>query len=386
MTTRTIDDLDVAAAETAAATPSDLFTTVPAHAGAEQFAERLMAGALGAMELSAVYLGDRLGWYRALADEGAMTSVELATVTGTAERYAREWLEHQAVSGFVEVLDETEPADRRRFRLHAGVAEVTTDVDSLAHVAPLARLFVATARVMEQLLDAYRTGGGVGWAELGADAREAQSLVNRPYFLHHLAQVSMPAVPELHALLRGGARVADVGCGEGWSAIGMALGYDDVEVDGFDVDGPSVDAARRHASTHAVADRVRFVHVDAAQAAVAPATYDVVTAFECVHDMTDPVAVLRSMRAMVSDDGYVLVVDEASALEFAAPAEPTERLFYGYSLLCCLPDGLHLPDGAGTGTVMRPSTLEEYARAAGFSGVEVLPVEHDVFRFYRLHL
>lgn len=375
-------------ASAADAAATDLMTPVRPDAPATVVADRVLAAALGSLEITAIHLGERLGWYRALADDGPLTSTELAVLTGTVERYAREWLEQQAVNGYLEALDGADvDASARRFRLHPGAAEVLTDIDSLAHVAPLARLLAGTGRVIDRLVEVYRTGGGVGWAELGADAREAQAAFNRPMFLHQLAQELLPAVPALHERLTGGASVADVGCGEGWSAIGLALGYPGVRVDGFDVDAPSVAAARRHASGAGVSDRVTFTHVDAAAAGEGTTgRYDVVTAYECVHDMADPVAVLAAMRRMAADDGYVLVVDENAAEEFGAPAGPVERLLYGFSLVCCLPDGLSTDGGAGTGTVMRPSVLAGYATRAGFSRVEVLPVEHDLFRFYRLHL
>ncbi len=190
-------------------------------------------------------------------------------------------------------------------------------------------------------------------------------------------------MPEVDAALRAGGRVADVGCGRGWSSIGIARAYPQARVDGFDVDEPSVEQARRNAEEAGVGDRVRFAAVDAADAGE-PGSYDLVTAFECVHDLADPVAVLAAMRRMVRRGGIVLVVDEKVAERFTAPGDAIERLMYGYSLTCCLPDGLSTRPSVGTGTVMRPATMERYAREAGFAGVEVLPVEHDFFRFYRL--
>lgn len=366
---------------------SDLLSTPRPDAPAPVVAERIVAATLGAMEIMAVHLGDRLGWYRALAAHGALTSTELARLTGSAERYAREWLEHQAASGYLDVHDVDAGPFARRYRLHPGAAEAMTDADSLNHLAPVAGFVAAAGRAVDALLTAYRTGGGVSWAELGPDARRAQGALNRPLFLHQLAQEVVPALPELHAALEGGAVVADVGCGEGWSAIGLARGFPEVRVEGVDVDAPSIEAARRHALEAGLADRVTFSTADGAT--FEPwrrGRYGVVAAYECVHDMADPVAVLAGMRAMAAPGAYVLVMDERTEPEFAPRSSATERLFYGYSLLCCLPDGLSTPDGAGTGTVMRPATLEAYAVAAGFAGVEVLPVEHETFRFYRLLL
>ena len=367
-------------------TPSDILSTPAPHAAAEVFAERLTAAALGGMEMAAVHLGTRLGWYRALADHGPLSPAELGRLTGTAERYAREWLEHQAVSGYLDAADHVDGRSRR-YRLHPGAAEALVDTDSPLHVAPLSGFLAAAGRVTDQLLDAYRTGGGVSWEELGADARLAQAAFNRPLFLHQLSQEIVPELPELADRLRSGARVADVGCGEGWSAIGLAQGFPTITVDGYDVDAASIVAAARHASSSDLAERVEFTHVDAATLDPdATGRYGVVTAFECVHDMPDPVAVLGAMRRVAAPDAYVLVMDERTEDAFTAPAGPVERLLYGFSLLCCLPDGLSHPDGIGTGTVMRPSTLAAYAADAGFTSVEVLPIEHEMFRFYRLHL
>jgi SAM-dependent methyltransferase len=348
------------------------------------FAQRVLTAVLGAQEVQAMYLGDRLGYYRALAAEGPATPAELAGPDGSSPRYAQEWLEHQAVAGYLEVEDPAVEAASRRYSLPPGATEVLTAELSLDHVLPLARFTAALGKQLDALVDAYRTGGGVSWATFGDDAREAQAEANRPLFLGPLAREHLPAIPDVDAALRAGGRVADIGCGYGWSSIGIALGYPTATVDGFDVDGPSVAVARRNAAEAGVDGRVRFLDVDAA--AVDPQDgYDVVIAVECVHDMADPVSVLRAMRRLVTEGGTVLVVDERAAETFTAPGDEVERLMYGYSLMCCLPDGLSTQPSAGTGTVMRPATLEGYAREAGFERVEVLPVEHDFFRFYRLH-
>jgi SAM-dependent methyltransferase len=347
---------------------------------AEEFGERLFGAVLGAQLVQAAYLGDRLGYYRALA-AGALTAAELAARTGTAGRYAREWLEHQAVAGVLTVDDPGAAASDRRFALPAGHAEVLTDVLSPNHVLPLARMVAGTGKQLDALTGAYRSGGGVSWADFGPDARESQAAANRPLFLGALPREYLPSVPEIDAVLRRGGRIADVGCGFGWSAIGLALAHPGVTVDGFDPDGPSVRAARRNAAEAGVADRVRFHSTDAA---AVDGEYDLVAAFECIHDLPDPVAVLAAMRRLAGTDGVVLVVDERVAERFTAPGDEVEQLMYGWSITCCLPDGLAHPGSVGTGTVMRPDTLRDYARAAGFAGVDVLPIEDGFFRFYRL--
>jgi 2-polyprenyl-3-methyl-5-hydroxy-6-metoxy-1,4-benzoquinol methylase len=217
------------------------------------------------------------------------------------------------------------------------------------------------------------------------DAREAQADMNRPVFLNLLGQEWLPAIPDVHARLQADppARVADVGCGGGWSSIGIARAYPKVHLDGLDVDEPSIALARANAAEAGLADRVSFHARDAADPDLA-GRYDLVTAFEVVHDLAQPVEVLRAMRALLADGGAAIVMDEKVAETFAAPGDEVERFMYGFSVLCCLPAGLAESPSAGTGTVMRPATLLRYARAAGFREVEILPIEHDFFRLYRL--
>jgi SAM-dependent methyltransferase len=356
-------------------------TLAPTPPTAAEFGERLFGAVLGAQLVQATYLGDRLGYYAVLADGAALTSAEVAARTGCAERYTREWLEHQAVCGVLAVSDVEAAAADRRYRLPAGAAEVLTDVLSPNHVLPLARMIAGLGVHMDALTAAYRSGGGISWAELGTDAREAQAAANRPMFLGALPRDYLPSIPEIKAVLEGGGRVADVGCGYGWSAIGLALAHPEITVDGYDLDAPSIEAARRNAVEAGVADRVHFHLADAADTG---GRYDLVAAYECIHDMPDPASVLAAMRRLAEPDGVVLVMDERVAERFTAPGDEVEQLMYGYSLMCCLPDGLAHPGSVGTGTVMRPDTLRGYAIDAGFGEVDILPVEDDFFRFYRL--
>jgi len=348
---------------------------------AEEFSQRLLDAILGTQFVQAAYLGDRLGYYRALAGAGPLTASELASRTGTADRYTREWLEHQAVAGVLTVDEPGAAPHERRFGLPAGPAEVLTDQASPAHVLPMARMAGGLGQHLDDLVEAYRTGRGVSWAEFGEDAREGQGGANRPLFLGALPREYLPSIPEVEILLSGGGRIADVGCGVGWSAIGIALAHPSVTVDGYDIDAPSVEAARANALGAEVADRVRFSTDDVA---TVNSRYDLVTAFECIHDMPQPVPVLAAMRRLAGPDGVVLVMDENVAETFTAPGDDVEQLMYGWSITCCLPDGLSTPGSVGTGTVMRPDTLRRYAAEAGFAAVDVLPVRDDFFRFYRL--
>lgn len=362
---------------------TDAATTEAATAGpsADGFAERVLQAALGWFELNAMYLGDRLGWYRSLAEHGASTARELAERTGTSPRYAREWLEYQATIGVLGADDATEAA-MRRFTLPAGAVEALTDEHSLAYAGPLGGLAGAVGPQLPALLEAYRTGGGVSWQQLGKDAREAQAAINRPWF-EQLPTV-FGDVERIHSVLsRPGARIADVGMGGGWSSIALAAGYPGLTVDGFDVDEPSVALARANAEAASVADRVRF-HVADGDSLERHGPFDAVFAFECIHDMPRPVDVLRAMRQSVKDDGIVIIMDEAVGERFGDPDAELDALMYGYSLFVCLPDGMSSQPSAATGTVMRPDTLRDYARAAGFDDIAILIESFGAFRFYDL--
>jgi hypothetical protein len=163
----------------------------------------------------------------------------------------------------------------------------------------------------------------------------------------------------------------------------MARAYPNVHVDGYDLDEASIELARANAAATEVADRVSFHVRDAGDPELA-GSYQLVTVFEALHDMSQPVEALRALRGLVADDGAVIVMDERVADTFTAPGDEVERLMYTYSVLCCLPVGLADTPSAGTGTVMRADTMRRYASEAGFADVEVLPIEHEVFRFYRL--
>jgi SAM-dependent methyltransferase len=233
-------------------------------------------------------------------------------------------------------------------------------------------------------VEAYRTGGGVSWEDFGDDARMSQSDMNRPWFEHRLADV-LARTPAVHDVLsRPGARIAEVGFGGGWASIALARAYPQAHVDGYEIDGPSVELARCYAEEAGVADRVSFHLVDGA-ALPEKGVFDAAFAFECVHDMANPVEVLAAVRDAVRPGGLVVVMDEAVGESFSAPGDDVERLMYGFSTLICLPDGRSHTPSAATGTVMRPATLERYAKQAGFGGVDVLPIEDFAFfRFYRL--
>lgn len=366
-------------------TPSDDSTNTMARMR-DAFVERLLQSTRGTFEIFSIYIGVRLGFYQALAAGGPLSSVQLASRTATSERYAREWLEQQTVTGILEVDDEKAEAQKRRFSLPAAYVEVLVDQDSLNYLAPLARLVAGAVHPLASVLEAYRTGGGVPYADYGADLREGQAGINRAMFLKQLGSEWLPAMPDVHERLLADppARIADLGCGAGWSSIGMAQSYPRVFVDGFDLDEASVDLARGNATAAGLADRVKF-HVRDGGSPELAGRYDLVTAFECLHDMSQPVSALKTMRHLAGDRGAVLVVDERVGDAFTAAGNDVEWMMYGWSILHCLPVGKADTPSAETGTLLRPDTLRRYAREAGFARTEALGIDSLFFRFYRLY-
>ena len=347
----------------------------------DAFAEQLFQSALGYFDLLSIRLGQRLGLYEVLA-EGPVTSQELADRTGTAERYAREWLEQQTTAG---ILRAHVGREDTTFSLPGGHTEVLLDGDSLSYMGASVWQLLTIPNAFENVVEAFRTGGGVSYEAYGRDNVQGQGLGNRPVFLTTLPNDWLPNIPPMHERLRADppARVVDVGCGTGWSSIAMARSYPKVTVDGFDPDEVSVELARKNAAVEGVTDRVRFHRKDAAAVAAA-GPFDVATAFECIHDMARPVEVLGAVRRALADDGSMLIVDERTRDRFTGKPDDLEAYYYGWSVFDCLPRGMYEQPSAGTGTVMRPSKLEGYAREAGFKRFDVLPIEHDFFRLYLL--
>jgi 2-polyprenyl-3-methyl-5-hydroxy-6-metoxy-1,4-benzoquinol methylase len=344
--------------------------------------ERLTEATVGALEMFSVYLGTRLGLYQALIDQGELTGPALAAAAGIHPRYAREWLEQQAVAGLLHVDDPALAPDERRYRLPAEHVGPLADPTDVAHVAPFAELLVGVAETLDQVVAAYRSGAGVPYRDYGANLRHGQGAINRPAFSTDLTASWLPAIADVHAALSApGAAVADLGCGVGWSTIALRRAYPRADVVGVDSDAASIEEATAHAREAGL--DVRFVQADAAGLAEL-GRFDAVLLLECLHDMARPVETLAAARGAVADGGSVVVVDENVAPRFTAPGDLIERMMYGWSIEHCLPASMAEPPSAALGTVLRPDRLSELARAAGFSGAEIVDVDAGFFRVYRL--
>ncbi|MBX3071614.1 MAG: methyltransferase domain-containing protein [Thermomicrobiales bacterium] len=360
----------------------------PPPTGAERadaLLERIFSSVLATFDIYAISLGDRLGYYRALQQHGPQNAAGLAVLTGTNQRYTREWLEQQATTGILDVAASAESDDERVYALSPEFWPVLTEAGNPSYGVPMARLATGAAAPFDLLVEAFRSGAGVPYEDYGIDLLEGQGEMNRPQFQHFLGSW-VTAMPDVERVLNDAsrpARIADIGMGTGWSSIALAKAFPHAIVDGYDLDEASVVAANRNAAAEGVADRVTFHHRDAGDSDLA-GKYDLATAFECIHDMWDPVSVLGSMRRLVGPRGTVLVMDERVADQFGAIGDDVERFMYGFSFLHCLPVGMVKRPSAGTGTVMRSSTFKRYATEAGFANVDILPIENDFFNFYRL--
>jgi SAM-dependent methyltransferase len=350
----------------------------------EALAERLFRSTIDFLEVSSIHVGRKLGYYTVLATGGPATAAELARRTGTATRYAQEWLEQQTTAGFLGTDDAEAGAAERTYILPAAHLPVLVDVEDPNRVAPLASLAVGVLRPLDALIEAYRTGTGVPFEAYGEDLVEAIGAINRPQFVNEMAGW-LGSVPDVDARLRRRppARIADVACGTAWSSISIARAYPDVTVDALDIDEASVAVAQNNVSDAGLSDRIRpVVHDDSAPEL--PGRYDLVTIFEALHDMNHPVEALRAARTSLTENGCVIVADEKVTEQFTPNGDELERFNYCWSVLHCLAVGQLDPDSAGTGTMLRPDTLRSYAADAGFTRVDVLPIDNPFWRFYSL--
>jgi 2-polyprenyl-3-methyl-5-hydroxy-6-metoxy-1,4-benzoquinol methylase len=349
----------------------------------DDLTQRLMDATIGALELFAVHLGTELGLYRALDRHGPLDAEGLATTAGIDERYAAEWLEQQAVAGYLEVAA---PGDTttRTYAFppeHRGALVDPVDSD---HLAPLASSVAGIGAVLDEVVEAYRTGAGVPYEHYGAAFRKGQGGINRPAYTSDLIKTWLPAVPGVVDRLAGGGRLVDLGTGHGWSAIAVKAAWPAAEVIGLDTDVASIAEARVHADEAGVVLGLEVATDELGGDIGALGPVDVVLILESLHDMARPVEVLANARRALGPDGVVVVADEAVAETFTAPGDELERMMYGWSVTHCLPACRVHDHSAAIGTVIRPETVERLAVEAGFTACEVVDVDGGFFRIYRL--
>ncbi|KHL12064.1 methyltransferase family protein [Mumia flava] len=314
----------------------------------------------GALNAALVVMGDELGYYRSLADEGPSTPAELAERTSTEEHIAREWLNAQAAGSYVAYDPRT-----GRYTLPPEQAVAFTDPDSPAYLVGLFQIAHGTIRDTPSVLAAARRGDGVGWHEHNHDVHEGCERFFRPSYQAHLVAEWLPALDGVVDKLTSGARVADVGCGYGASTVLMAQEYDASTFVGADYHAPSIETARSRAAEAGVGDRTTFV-VELADA-VDGTGFDLVTTFDCVHDMGDPVGAARHIRDILASDGTWMVVEPAAGDHVEDNLNPIGRAYYGFSTLLCTPASLSQDVGLAMGTQAGPARLRDVVTTAGFT-------------------
>ena len=317
-------------------------------------------GDLGAtVAAGAVVLGDRLGLYRGLAAWPA-TAAELAERTGTDPRYVAEWLRGQAAGGYVAY----DPAGER-YSLTEEQAFALTDPDGPVFLPGAYQLALGSLQAVPRIEEAFRTGAGLGWHEHDTDVFDGCERFFRPGYAANLVPAWIPALDGVEAKLRAGATVADVGCGHGASTVLLAQAYPNSRLAGTDAHEGSIESARKRAAEAGVTDRVTF---GVATAQDFPGSgYDLVTTFDCLHDMGDPVGAARHVREALAPDGSWLIVEPAAGDSVAANLNPVGRVYYSFSVFLCVPSALSQPGGYALGAQAGEAAIRQVVTDAGFT-------------------
>lgn len=306
-----------------------------------------------------VVLGDKLGYYTAMA-AGPVTPAELAESTGTGEPYAREWLNAQAAGGYVEYDEAT-----GRYILPPEQAAAMTDRTSPAYLPGFFQIALGTTHDVDGVVQAARSRAGLGWHEHHADVHDGCERFFRTMYNTHLIGEWLPALDGVVGKLERGATVADVGCGYGASTVIMAQAFPASMFVGFDYHDASIAIARERAREAGVADRVRF---EIASATEFPGTgFDLVTTFDALHDMGDPVGASRHVREALAPDGTWMVVEPMAGDAVSDNLNPVGRAYYGFSTLLCTPSSLAQDVGLALGTQAGPARIHDVVTAAGFT-------------------
>ena len=311
-----------------------------------------------------VVMGDKLGYYRALADLGPATADELAERTDTDAHYSREWLAAQAAGGYVTY----DPATRL-FTLPAEHAIALTDEESPAFLPGFFQIAAGVVRDSDRVVDAARRGDGIGWHLHNTDVLVGCERFFRPGYHANLVSSWLPALDGVVDKLISGALVADVGCGHGASTIVMAQAFPRSRFVGSDYHDGSIATARDRADAAGVSDRVSFEVAPAG--GYAGAGYDLVTTFDALHDMGDPVGAARHIRESLAPEGTWMLVEPAAADRLEDNLNPVGRTYYGFSTLLCTPASLSQDVGLALGTQAGPARLRDVATAAGFTRFRV---------------
>jgi SAM-dependent methyltransferase len=355
---------------------------MPDHPALDQakmdtFVQKVLGDTSAALTTTLAAIGDRLGLFKDLAANGPATSGELATRTGINERYTREWLGGMASAGYLAY----EPTSQR-FTLPAEHAPALAQEGGLVFFGGIYEGMTAFAGVLEQVIEAFRAGGGVPQSAYSNHMWESIERFSQGWFEKLLIPQWVPAMPDVQAKLERGAQVADVGCGRGRALIKLAQAFPNSRYIGYDIFGPTVERATANAHAAGVADRVRFEQRDVSQGL--PEHYDLITTFDVVHDARDPVGLLRTIRQGMRADGIYVCLDINCSDKLEENQGPLGAMFHGFSVLYCMTTSL-AGGGAGLGTLGFPEPkVRELCAEAGFSQVRRVPLDNPFNNLYEI--
>ena len=307
-----------------------------------------------------IYLGDKLGLYRAMAGAGPLTSAELAARTETHERYVREWLNNQVAGGIIEY-----DAVAQTYELSDEAAQLWAEETSPAFLAGWVELIASLWADADKLADAFRSGEGIAWGDHDPRLYRGVQRFFAPLYRGSLVQEWIPSLDGVDIQLRRGAKVADVGCGYGLSTIILAEAYPNSTFVGYDSHRESIEAAEKAAAEAGVSDRVRFEVADATS--FGETGFDLICFFDALHDMGDPVTAAAHSRATLAEGGTVMVVEPAAGDAVEENVNPVGRAYYAGSTFLCTPGALSQPGGHSLGAQAGPERLGQILAEGGLS-------------------
>ena len=329
----------------------------------QQFVGKMLGDLGGAFSVPTVRIGLRLGLFNALHEGGPATSDELAKrAGGLTERYVREWALAQAANGFIDYN-----AASRKFSLSPEQAMVFAEKDSPVYLAGAFDIVAAMIEGEQKVENSFRTGAGVRWGDSAGCLFCATGAFFRPGYVNNIVQNWLPALGGVEAKLKSGAKVADVGCGVGFSTLLMAQAFSKSQFVGYDFHAPSVEEANRHAVAHGLGDRVSFKEARAKD--IKESGFDLVTSFDCLHDMGDPRGCARHMRRILKADGTWMIVEPIAGNRPEDNMNPVGRLYYNASTMICVPTSLDQEVGEGLGAQAGEANLTEVIRDGGFTRI-----------------
>ena len=346
----------------------------------DKLSERIINNTNSAISCLTLYIGHKLDLFNIIKITGPINSEELSKKTGYSERYLREWLECMTVNEYLE-----HDSVSMKFSIPEEHAVVLCNRDNIAYAIPFVYWIPSLSSALDKLVEAFKTGNGVPYSAYGPDMIYAQGEGNRPMFVNDVAKW-ISTMPDIADKLKSkDGRILDVGCGDGWASISLAKSFPLTKIDAIDADSQSIDNAKKNVRNEGLENRISL-HQSLIEKANFKEKYDLVMTFESIHDMPYPIEALQKMRDVVSADGAILIGDVSMKDKLEEKKDFSDKLYYNFSVLLCLPQSVNHANSVATGAAMTSSTLKKYAIESGFSKIDVLPIDHFLWTFYRLTL